>query len=327
MLKALLIKTSSLGDVVHNLPVATDIRNRFADARIDWAVEEAYAPLVALHPAVRRIIPVAIRRWRGRPLRVSTWSEIGELRRVFGEERYDVVIDTQGLIKSAVLSRAANGRRHGFDAASAREPLAARFYDVRHHVARHLHAVVRNRLLAAGALGYRADDPVEYGIRAAARAGESRYCVLLHATSRADKLWPTQHWIGLARELEARGLRCALPWGADAERARSEDIAARLERPWVPARMPLSDMAALLAGAAAVIGVDTGLTHLAAALGVPVVALFCGSDPGLTGVYGARQARNLGTSGTPPELAGVLGALGELEVLEAMTDSPSWPLK
>ncbi len=313
MLKALLIKTSSLGDVVHNLPVATDIRSRYPDARIDWAVEEAYAPLVALHTAVRNVIPVAIRRWRGRPLRASTWSEVGELRRLFGEERYDVVIDTQGLIKSAVLSRAANGRRHGFDAASARESLAARFYDVRHHVARHLHAVVRNRLLAAGALGYRADDPVDYGIRAAGQAGERRYCVLLHATSRADKLWPIERWIGLAGELEARGLRCALPWGSDAEHARSEEIAARLKRPWVPARMPLSDLATLLAGAAAVIGVDTGLTHLAAALGVPVVALFCGSDPALTGVYGARRARNLGASGAPPELAGVLGVLGELE--------------
>jgi len=315
MLKALLIKTSSLGDVVHNLPVATDIRSRFPDARIDWVVEEAYAPLVALHPAVRSIIPVAIRRWRGRPLRASTWSEVREFRRLFGEERYDVIIDTQGLIKSAVLSRAANGRRHGYDAASARESLAARFYDVRHHVARHLHAVVRNRLLAAGALGYRADDPVDYGIRAAAHGGEGRYCVLLHSTSRADKLWPMERWIGLAKELEARGLRCALPWGADAERARSENIASRLQRPWVPARMPLSDMAALLAGASAVIGVDTGLTHLAAALGVPVVALFCGSDPGLTGVYGARQARNLGASGAPPELADVLALLRQLEAI------------
>ena len=136
MLKVLLIKTSSLGDVVHNLPVAGDIRRRFPEARIDWVVEEAYAPLVALHPSVAGVIPVAIRRWRSRPLGASTWSEILDLRRRFRKQPYDAVIDTQGLIKSALLARAARGRRHGFDAACAREGFAARLYDVTHHVAR-----------------------------------------------------------------------------------------------------------------------------------------------------------------------------------------------
>ena len=160
MVKVLLVKTSSLGDVVHNLPVATDIRRRFPDARIDWAVEEA--PLVALHPAVASVIPVAIRRWSRRPLGRSTWAEIGALRGLFRNHEYDAVIDTQGLVKSALLARAARGRRHGFDSGSAREPVASRFYDVKHHVARHLQAVVRNRLLAASALGYRIEAPADF---------------------------------------------------------------------------------------------------------------------------------------------------------------------
>lgn len=316
MLKVLLIKTSSLGDVVHNLPVATDIRSRFPDARIDWVVEETYAPLVALHPAVANVIPVAIRRWRRSLLRASTWSEIGDLRRRFRKEQYDAVIDTQGLVKSALLARAARGRRHGFDASSAREGLAARFYDVKHPIPRGQHAVIRNRALVAAALGYRADGVADYGIRVSApalAAGEVvPYCVLLHGTSRDDKLWPIERWVRLGRELEARGLRCSLPSGSAAERRRSEEIAAALGNPLVPALAPLAGMAQLLARAAAVIGVDTGLTHLAAALGVPVVALYCGSDPVLTGVHEARRARNLGRPGVAPEVPEVLEALGAL---------------
>jgi heptosyltransferase I len=313
MLKVLLIKTSSLGDVVHNLPVASDIRRRFPDARIDWAVEEAYAPLVALHPSVAEIIPVAIRRWRSRPLGASTWSEIGDLRRMFGRQQYDAVIDTQGLLKSALLARAAHGRRHGFDAGSAREGFAAGLYDVRHHVARNLHAVTRNRLLAASALGYRADTPADYGIRAAAGTAARRpYTVFLHATSRTDKLWPVDHWIRLGQMFQARGMHCVLPWGSDEERRRSEAIARVLGTAQIPSLAPIAEVAALLAGAAAVVGVDTGLTHLAAALGVPVIALYCGSDPALTGVYGAARARNLGAAGELPDPDGVLNALDEL---------------
>ncbi|MBI4290790.1 MAG: lipopolysaccharide heptosyltransferase I [Betaproteobacteria bacterium] len=311
MLKVLLVKTSSLGDVVHNLPVVTDIRMRFSDACIDWAVEEDYVPLVRLHPAIRRVIPVAIRRWRARLLGASTWSEIGALRRLFRAERYDAIIDTQGLIKSAILARAARGRHHGFDANSAREPLAARLYDVEHHVPRNQHAVLRNRALVASALGYRADAPAGCGITAP-RASSAPYAVLLHSTSRADKLWPEEHWVALAREMEGRGLRCVLPWGSDEERSRSSRIAACLSDALVPGRLPIADLTALLSGAASVVGVDTGLTHLAAALGVPVVALYSGSDPALTGVYGARRARNLGGPGRVAEVAEVSAALCEL---------------
>ncbi len=319
MLKVLLIKTSSLGDVVHNLPVASDIRSRFPDARIDWVVEETYAPLVALHPAVANVIPVAIRRWRRSLLRASTWVEIGDLRRRFRTEQYDAVIDTQGLVKSALLARAARGRRHGFDAGSAREALAARFYDVQHAIPRGQHAVIRNRALAAAALGYRVDDRADYGIRVSAPATVATetglpYCVLLHGTSRDDKLWPVERWVRLGRELEARGLRCLLPSGSDDEHRRSELIAAALGNSVVPALTPLAGMAQLLARAAAVIGVDTGLTHLAAALGAPVVALYCGSDPVLTGVHEARRARNLGWPGAAPEVPEVLEALGALGV-------------
>ena len=316
MLKVLLIKTSSLGDVVHNLPVVTEIRRRYPDARIDWAVEEAYAPLVRLNPSVDGIITVAIRRWRTRLLGRSTWSEIGAMRRLFRRDQYDAVIDTQGLIKSALLARTARGRHHGYDRTSAREGFAARLYDVTHPIPRGQHAVVRNRLLVGSALGYRPDGPADYGVRDDAGAGEGgRYAVFLHATSRADKLWPVEHWIGIGRELEARGLQTVIPWGSEDERKRSEELAAGLKRARVPSLAPLAEVARLLAGAAVVVGVDTGLTHLAAALGVPVIALYCGTDPALTGVYGVARARNLGTAGTLPEPAAVVASLRELGIV------------
>ena len=313
----LLIKTSSLGDVVHNLPVVSDIRARFARARIDWVVEEAYADIVGMHPGVHRTIPVALRRWRGNLLKPRHWREFGQFRRALAGVRYDFVIDTQGLIKSALLAQAASGTRHGYAGGSAREPLAAKFYDLVHTVPRDLHAVVRNRRLAAMALGYEVPAALDYGIAlqpGAAASGSPAYCVLLHATSRADKLWPEQSWVRLGNELARQGYASVLPWGDAAERARSERIARALPNAAVPPAQGIPGMAGLLAGAQAVIGVDTGLTHLAAALGRPVVALYCGTHPGLTGVYAGQGApvRNLGDTGVVPEAAEVLATLHEV---------------
>ena len=313
----LLIKTSSLGDVVHNLPVVSDIRARFPHARIDWVVEEAYRDIAGLHPGVRRAIPVALRRWRANPFKGANWREFGQFRRALSGVRYDCVIDTQGLIKSALLARSASGMRHGYAGASAREPLAAKFYDVVHVVSRDLHAVVRNRRLAAMALGYELPAALDYGIAVSSGAApiESRpYCVLLHATSRADKLWPEQAWERLGGELARQGTIAILPWGDAPERARSERIASAVPGAVVPPALGVLAMAGLLAGAQAVIGVDTGLTHLAAALGRPVVALYCGTHPGLTGVYAGQGARvrNLGGTEVVPEVAEVLTALHEV---------------
>ena len=315
MKRILLVKTSSLGDVVHNLPVVNDIRARNPGARIDWVVEEAYAPVVALHPGVQRALPVAIRRWRKQLLGRATWDEIGAFRRHLRLERYDLVIDTQGLVKSALVASGVQGEHHGFDARSAREPLAARFYDRCHHVPRDEHAVTRNRLLVGAALGHRPTWKVDYGLApAAAGTGGPGYAVLLHATSRADKLWPEQHWVALARALAP--LEVVLPHGNEQERARSLRLARDIPGARVPDRLPVGAMCALLAGARCVVGVDTGLTHLAAALGVAVAAVYTATDPALTGVYGAARATNLGRIGACPAPGDVLQSLRALAALD-----------
>jgi heptosyltransferase-1 len=299
----LLIKTSSLGDVVHSLPVVSDIRSRFPRARIDWVVEEAYRDIVGMHPGVHRAIPVALRRWRGNVLKPAHWREFGLFRRALSGMRYDCVIDTQGLVKSALLAQAASGTRHGYAGSSAREPLAASSTTSHPRSAARLHAVVRNRRLAAMALGYEVPAVLD-SASPLPRCRTDRacpYCTLLHATSRADKLWPEPAWERLGNELARQGYAAILPWGDAAERARSERIAHALPQAIVPPALGILGAAALLAQARAVIGVDTGLTHLAAALGRPVVALYCGTDPGLTGVYAARvRGCNLGGTRRAP---------------------------
>ncbi len=300
MIKILFIKTSSLGDVIHNMPAVGEAQARVPDARIAWLVEEAYVPLVRLHPAVADVIPVAARRWRKAPFSAATWREIGERRRAIGAETYDAVIDTQGLLRTGILTRCAQGRRHGYDRRSIREPVAAVFYDVKHAVARDLHAIERNRLLAGLALGYAPDGPPDYGLdRERLREGNRPYAVLLHGTARPEKEWAPDNWIALGKILEARNIDLVLPWGNDREHARAAHLAANITKGRVADAMPLDRMARFIAGAQFIVGVDTGLVHLAAALGVPLVAIFAGSHPELTGPIGPGPIEVIGGKDAP----------------------------
>lgn len=291
---------------MHHAPAVSDAAREAPAAEIHWVVEEPFADVARMHRAVKRVFPVALRRWRRAPWSPSVWSEIRRFRAALAEQPYDAVVDSQGLLKSALVCLAARGTRHGLDRASAREPLAARFYDVRHAVPKGLHAVERNRRLTAAALGYRYGGELDYGLRAPKESlVRDDYSVFLTMTSRDDKLWPEERWIALGVEL---GMKVLLPWGSEAERERAERIARRIPGSTVPSRMPIHEIAGLLQGAKMVAGVDTGLTHLAAALGTRTLGIYCGSDPRLTGLYG-NNALNLGQQDMAPSVAEVRKAL------------------
>ncbi|MDR1351405.1 MAG: lipopolysaccharide heptosyltransferase I [Zoogloeaceae bacterium] len=314
----LLVKTSSMGDVIHNLPVVSDLLARFPQARIDWVVEADFADIPRLHPGVRRVLPVAVRRWKRQPFSASVWREMRAARQRIQMTAYDAVLDTQGLLKSALITRAARraatGRRLGYSVRAIREPLAAWAYDARFFVDKSLHAVTRNRQLAAFALGYGLPSRLDYGLSALrdAEGAHGESVVFLTAASRADKLWSEHNWINLGRALARLGLTLLLPGGNALERERAERIACQIPGAQAVPPMSLADMATLLAHARFVVGVDTGLAHLAAAVRAPVLALYTATQPALTGVLGNGWFRNLGASGAPPDLQSVLNALKPL---------------
>jgi len=313
MLKVLLIKMSSMGDLVHNLPLVSDIRAHFPDARIDWVAEEAYSPIPALHPGINRVIPVAWRRWRRELGQAKTRQEMKAFLAALRAVDYDLILDTQGLYKSAIVARLARGRIVGGDRSSIKEGGAALFYHQRLAISRARHVIDRCRAVGAGALGYAADTPQEFGIRAEPLRAEwlpsDPYCVLMHAASRPEKLWPEAHWVALGRHLHQRGLRTALPWGSSEERARSERLAALIPGAVVPPLMSLDLAARFLAGARVVVGLDTGFTHFAAALSRPTIGIFCDSDGEQAAVHGGAYCKSFGKKGQPPAYEVILQAV------------------
>ena len=313
--RILLVKMSSLGDVIHNLPVATDIRRHLPDATIDWVVEEQYTPLVAMHPAVDRVIPIALRRWRRSLLSAANWREFDAFRRTLRIRAYDAIVETQGLLKSALVAKLARGPIHGFGSGTAREPLASRLYDVVVEFPPEAHKIFRYRSVAAQAIGYAVSPEIDYGIAPRVpppRIASGRYCLAFHGTARAAKLWQEANWMELVRRLEKSGYACIVPWGSDGEHARSVRIAAAGATAIAPPRLALDDMSALIAKAEFVVGVDTGLMHLAAALSRPVVGIFCDSNPVDACPVGPGPTAYRGRVGAPPTVAEVVEAISEV---------------
>lgn len=292
-LRVLLIKTSSLGDVIHTMPALTDAMRAIPGIRFDWVVEEGFAELPSWHPAVDKVIPVAIRRWRKNLWQTHKSGEWKLFKQRVRERRYDLVIDAQGLLKSAWLTRYIKAPVAGLDRESVREPIASRFYDRRLSVARGQHAVERLRQLFALALGYDLPKGMgDYGLnRSQMLTGPAprTFVMFLHGTTWDTKFWPEAYWRELAERLGLAGIDVRLPWGNQAEQARAYRIATGLKNVHVLPKLNLAGVAQVMAAATACVAVDTGLGHLAAALDVPTISVFGPTNPGLTGAYGKAQ--------------------------------------
>jgi heptosyltransferase I len=303
-MKILLVKLSSLGDVVHALPVVQDIRAHLPDAQVDWVVEASFAPLLAASSGLHRVIPCEIRRWRKSLWTAATRMAWRAFKARLGQEAYDAVIDLQGLTKSAVVARMARlapgGKRYALanqTDGSGYEAPTRWLADIAVTVEPHIAAVQRGRTLAGKALGYTPSPQPDFGLKPARSPTEHapvainsvaspvppKSVALVHGTSRADKEWPLAHWTALGQRLQAQGFAVVLPHGNAGELATSQAIAASLNhgvpegdsraaRVWP--LLALDQLAGALAGCAGVIGVDSGVSHIAVALGLPHVQIY-----------------------------------------------------
>jgi heptosyltransferase I len=302
-MKILIVKLSSLGDVVHAMPAVQDIRRAIAHAQVDWVVEKAFTPLVQRCEGVERVIGCELRRWRKSPLGARTRADWRAFREALRAQAYTAVIDLQGLTKSALVSRvarlAASGRRFALanqTEGSSYEAPTRWAADVAIRIEPRVHAVIRSRELCARALGYELPATLRYGLRAVPVKGEgladdaARCVALVHGTSREDKCWPEAHWLEFARRLAADGYTVGLPHGSDAERQRSERLAGTLgalAQVWP--RLDLGSLTDRLAQCAGVVGVDSGLSHIAVALDKPHVQIYNFDTAWRTGPFGAGQ--------------------------------------
>ncbi|WP_294635450.1 lipopolysaccharide heptosyltransferase I [uncultured Aquabacterium sp.] len=311
-MRILIVKTSSMGDVVHALPAVSDIARAFPEAQIDWLVEKGFAAMPQQHRAVRRVIPLQWRKWRKSLRSPETRAALSAWRAEMGREPYDLVIDMQGLVKSALFACFARGPRAGYDWGSAREPLATLLYRRKATVSRSLHAVDRCRQLAAALLGYPAPTtPPDFGLKAAPDAwtpGPGPFAALIPCASRPEKLWPEADWVAVGQALKARGWQVAVFWGSPEEEQRAHTIAQAIGGA-VPPFLTVAQVADSLAQAQAVVGLDTGMSHLAAAHGRPTVGIYCDHEPGLAGLRGAGAVISLGGKGQVPSREDVLKAL------------------
>jgi len=334
--KILLVKLSSLGDVLHNLPIVWDLRARLPDAQIDWVVEEGYVHL--LTPLLSRqdfrgidhIIPFGLRRWKKNLLQLFTWKQFFAFKKQLQSVQYDFIIETQGLLKSALVCSLANKSPDAIIAGLANatefsgyEPIARSFYKQCVQVPATCHAVDRSRWVMASALNWslleRSETPQFYPASfvhslddQATVTIQKPYVLCFHSTAREAKRWSNSNWVVLGKELSSRGYQVVLPWGNAAEKVISQELASQIPGAVVPPAFSIEEVFSVIAGSALTVGVDTGLTHLAAVLGKPTVEIYCDSPLWKTEGYWSEKIRNTGDIDHPPAATEVITAALDL---------------
>jgi heptosyltransferase-1 len=313
--RVLIVKTSSMGDVVHALPLAADIARALPGVEIDWLVEDSFSAIPAMSRHVTRVRRIALRRWRRQPFASATRRAVSALKEKLRSASYDLVLDVQGLLKSAWVARWTRAPVAGYSTSAAREQIASLLYTRLYPVPRVLHAVERCRQLGAMAIGYTLEGLPRFDLCTTAEpaiAPEGRYAVLLTNASRATKLWPEQRWLEVEAWLAEQQFSSVLFWGSAEEGERTRELALHMQRATLAPRSQLDSIASTLASASLVIGLDTGLSHLAAALGRPTIGIYCDFDPALVGLVGDGQVASLGGVLAPPAAAEVIEAAQRL---------------
>lgn len=302
-----------MGDVFHTFPALSDAQVALPDLTVDWVVEKGFSDIPAWHPVVDKVYPIELRTWRKTPWSKATRQAIKAFFETINQTHYDLILDAQGLLKSAWVAKKVVKNKGGdppplivgYDWRSAREPLATLFYQHKYPVPKAQHAILRLRQLTAQALGYALEEgqAIHYGLDTSLWSkptvlsealGASDYVVFLHGTTWESKYWPEAHWVELLALTHAAGLNVVLPWGNEEERLRANRIAcsAPSDLSWVPNKpLSLNTVAELLNAAKGVVSVDTGLSHVAAALDVPMVVLYRVTDPKLVGADGLKVVR------------------------------------
>ncbi|MFZ6674835.1 lipopolysaccharide heptosyltransferase I [Undibacterium sp. Xuan67W] len=319
-MKILLIRVSSLGDVLHNMPIVNDLLRHFPDAQIDWVVEEAYVHLVRLNLGVQQVFPFALRRWRKTLMSKPTRQEIRDFIHQLRAQEYDLVLDTQGLLKTGIIMGMAKiaptGKKVGLangTEGSGYEGISRIFHTASVAVDPRTHAVLRGRLVAAHAGDYTVNTPASFGLRQLYSPSQTRpawmpdqpYAVFFHGTAGASKKWARENWIHLAKTLQAANLPILLPWGNATEKAEAEQMAAQIPDATVLPQLSMQDAIILAQAARIAIGVDTGLTHIAAAYETSTIEIYCDSPRWKTEGNWSDQIVNLGDKGQPASAAEV----------------------
>lgn len=291
-MQVLLIKMSSMGDVIHTLPALTDAMRAIPNLKVDWVIEPAFSTIPTWHPAVDRVIPIALRQWRKNSLGSVRSGEISKFYSALRQKKYDAIIDAQGLLKSALIAKLGKGETHGFDKNSIREKIAAYFYAHTYSIDQNQHAITRTRKLFATILKYDFQNTrPDFNIDARKLTAlnftlPEKYGVFLHGTTWATKHYPETYWEKLLAKADAEKLPIYLPWGNVTEKDRADKLAKPFAHATVLPALSITQMATVLKNAAAVVTVDTGLGHLSAALTTPTIALYGPTDPNKVNIVG-----------------------------------------
>jgi heptosyltransferase I len=335
-MKILLIRISSLGDVLHNMPIVSDLLDHFPNAKIDWVVEEAYVNLVRLQPSVRHVFPVALRRWRKHLLSAKTRAEMRQFYQQLRADEYDLVLETQGLFKTGMLMGMARctsrGKKVGLangTEGSGYEGVSRIFHDISVPVAKRTHAVERGRLVAASAGKYRLSTPPNFGLVFVCNTAQyawlptEKFVVFFHGTAGQEKRWARQNWIAIASTIAEYQLPVLLPWGNVAEHAEAQAMASHIPNAQVLPALSMQEAIVLAQQASLVVGVDTGLTHIAAAFERPTIEIYCASPRWKTEGNWSEKIINLGDDGAPASVQEVRTSIERLLFNPNRQDGPT----